>query len=196
MEEIFKLLGSQSGQQLISGASSQLGIENNQVQNVLAMALPALLSGLNKNTNQPGGAEALMGALSNHDGSILDNVMGFLGQGNFTDGQNILGHILGGSQSNVENAVSQSTGVSSSNVAQIMAMAAPLLLGLLSKETKQNNLDANGLSNMLTNIVGGATQSNQEGMSMIEKLIDQDGDGSVMDDVSSIGMSLFQNFMK
>ncbi len=195
MKEILGLLGSQQGQELISGASSKLGLEKGQVQGILSMALPALVSGLNNNTNQPGGADSLMSALGAHDGSILNNVAGFLNQGNFSDGSKIIGHILGNSQGNVENALSKSSGIDSGSVGQLLSMAAPVLMGALGKQTQQKGLDSNGLSDMLTQVVSGAQQSNKQEMSMVEKLLDQDNDGSVIDDVASMGMSLFKSFM-
>ncbi|APD05709.1 hypothetical protein UJ101_00156 [Flavobacteriaceae bacterium UJ101] len=195
MEEILGLLNSQQGQQLIAGASSKLGLEGGQVQGLLSMALPALVSGLNNNTNQPGGADSLMNALGAHDGSILDNVAGFLNQGDFSDGSKILGHILGGSQGNVQNALSKSSGVDSGSIGQLLSMAAPVLMGALGKETQQQGLDSNGLSDMLTQVVSGAQQNHGQEMSMVEKLLDQNNDGSVIDDVASMGMSLFKSFM-
>ncbi|MFV0529931.1 MAG: DUF937 domain-containing protein [Flavobacteriales bacterium] len=196
MEEILGLLSSQQGQQLIDGASSKLGLKENQVQSVLSMALPALVSGLNNNTNKPGGADSLMNALGSHDGSILNNITGFLSQGNFSDGSKIISHILGGSQGNVENALSKSSGIDSGSISQLLSMAAPVLMGALGKQTKQQGLDSNGLSSMLTQVISGAQQNHGQEMSLVEKLLDKDNDGSVIDDVASMGMSLFKSFMK
>lgn len=195
MEEILGLLNTSQGQQLISGASSKLGLNEGQVQGLLSMALPTLISGLNNNTNQSGGADSLMRALNQHDGSILDNVTGFLNQSNFSDGSKIVGHILGSSQNNVENALSKSSGIDAGSIGQLLSMAAPVLMGALGKETKQQGLDSSGLSSMLTQVVSGAQQSNNSEMSMIERLLDQNNDGSVIDDVASMGMSLFKSFM-
>lgn len=196
MEEILGLLSSQQGKQLITGASSKLGLDTGQVQGLLSMALPALVSGLNNNTNQTGGADNLMSALGTHDGSILDNVTDFLNQGDFSDGSKILGHILGNSQGNIQNALSKSSGIDKGSVGQLLSMAAPVLMGALGKQTQQKGLDSNGLSDMLTQVVSGAQQNNGKEMSMIEKLLDQNNDGSVIDDVASMGMSLFKSFMK
>ncbi len=196
MEEILGLLNTSQGKQLVNGASSKLGLNEGQVQGLLSMALPALVSGLNNNTNKPGGADSLMSALSKHDGSILDNVTGFLNQSNFSDGSKIVGHILGNSQTSVENALSKSSGIDAGSIGQLLSMAAPVLMGALGKETKQQGLSSTGLSDMLTQVVSGAQQSNGKEMSMIERLLDQNNDGSIIDDVASMGMSLFKSFMK
>ncbi len=195
MEEILGLLKSKQGQELVQGASSKLGIKGNEIQGILSMALPALVSGLNNNTNQPGGADKLMKALSTHDGSILENVSGFLDKGDFSEGSKIVTHILGGLQDDVKTTLSKSSGVDSGNISDLLSMVTPVLMGTLGKQTKQQSLDSNGLSNMLTQVVGGAKKVNAQEMNMIEKLLDKDNDGSVMDDVASMGMSLFKKFM-
>ena len=63
-------------------------------------------------------------------------------------------------------------------------MAAPVLLGLLGKQKRENNIDnGNDLSSLLGSFLGGQPQENQ---SLIASLIDQDGDGSVLDDVADM----------
>lgn len=50
-----------------------------EVKSGLGVALPAMLEALNKNTNTTEGAELKLNkALEDHDGSILNNVSGFL----------------------------------------------------------------------------------------------------------------------
>ena len=63
----------------------------------MAAALPLLLGALSRNASQGDGASSLHQALANdHDGSILDDIGGFLGSGNTSSGNDILGHVLGG----------------------------------------------------------------------------------------------------
>jgi hypothetical protein len=108
------------GQQIVASAAKQLGINESQAQTAVAAAVPFLLSALNKNA-QGGGAEGISNALNQHDGSILDNLSGFLGQGgNQQDGLGILGHVLGNKQQNVESAISQQSGLNMGQVTQIL----------------------------------------------------------------------------
>ena len=58
-----------------------IGADEQQTRTAIGAALPALLAGLNRNTNTNDGAQALAGALTrDHDGSLLDNLGGFLSQ--------------------------------------------------------------------------------------------------------------------
>jgi hypothetical protein len=91
--------------------SEQIGADEGTTNQAIGTALPVLISALAKNSSQQGGAENLHRALQNdHDGSILDNLSGYLGGGNAgTSGAEILGHVLGNRQDNVTNALSQQT---------------------------------------------------------------------------------------
>ena len=184
------------GQQIVGSAAKQLGINESQAQTAVAAAVPFLLSALNKNA-QGGGAEGISNALNQHDGSILDNLSGFLGQGgNQQDGLGILGHVLGNKQQKVESAISQQSGLNTAQVTQILALVAPIVMGYLGKQKQSAGLDSNGIAGLLGGLVGGSTtQTNQSGVNLggFEKLLDQDGDGQL-----GIGdaMSLLGGFFK
>src|SRR5690554_3279109 len=189
MAGLASLLNSDLGRQIIGGISNQTGTSESNTASVLSMALPVLAGAMKKNAATPQGAQGLLGAInSKHDGSVLDNLGGFFGggvdQSAISDGAGILGHLLGGKQSSVENALSSKSGLDAGTISQILKIAAPLILGYLGKETKQNNVsDQGGLNSLLGSMLGGQPQENQ---SLITSLIDSDGDGSILDDVAGM----------
>lgn len=189
MSGLLELLDSQTGKQLISGIAGQTGQSEEKTANVLSMAMPLLMGAMKKNASTPQGAEGLMNAINTkHSGSILDNLGGMFNggvdQSVMNDGAGILGHLLGNKQSLVENTLSQKSGLEASSIAEILKIAAPLLLGFLGKQKSQNNLkDSDDLSSLLGSMLGGQPQQNQ---SLISSLLDSDGDGSVLDDVADI----------
>ena len=197
MSGLATLLNSDLGRQIVGGISNQTGASESSTANVLGMALPLLAGAMKKNVSTPQGAQGLLGAInSKHDGSILNNLGGFFGggvdQSAINDGAGILGHLLGGKQSTIENAISSKSGLDAGTVSQILKIAAPIILGYLGKETKQNNInDQGGLNGLLGSMLGGQPQENQ---SLIASLIDSDGDGSVLDDVA--GMVIGSNKKK
>ena len=190
MASILDLLNSDLGKQLISGASAQTGQSADKTSSVLTMALPFLLGAMKKNASTPDGAAGLLSALGGkHDGSILDNLGGLFNGGVDDDvqqdGEGILGHILGNSRPNVENALSQKSGMDAGSVAQILKVAAPILMGVLGKQTRQSNVsDSSGLGSLLGGMMG--SQSAPQDQSFIESLLDADGDGSIIDDVAGM----------
>ncbi len=197
MSGLLDLLNSPMGKQLISGVAGQTGQPENKTADVLSMAMPLLMGAMKKNASTPQGASGLMNALSSkHDGSILDDLGGLFGggvdQSVMDDGAGILGHVFGTKQPQVENTLSQKSGIDAGSIAQILKIAAPILMGFLGKQRAQNNVsDANGMNALLGGLLGGQPKQNQ---SLIESLIDADGDGSVLDDVA--GMVLGGNKKK
>ncbi len=191
MAGLMDLLNSDLGKQIISGVAGKVGTSEGETSSVLSSVLPSLVGGMINNASTQEGQSGLLGALlgGQHDGGILDNLSGFLGGDDHTDGANILGHVLGGNHENVQNQVSQNTGVSSDKVAMIMKIAAPILMGYLAKKAMGGGLtnDASTSGGGLTDILGGLLGGGQAqqapaqsgGGSLLTSILDQDGDGEL-----------------
>ncbi|MEO1030497.1 MAG: DUF937 domain-containing protein [Bacteroidota bacterium] len=194
MDGILDLLNSDLGKTIISGVSGSTGTDQNKTGSVLTMALPVLMKAMERNASTPEGAQGLMGALSSkHDGSILDNLSGLFGGGVdeavTTDGDKILGHVLGNRRQGVEQVIGQKSGLDSGSVANILKIAAPILMGMLGKQSRQNNVSSqNDLTGLLGGLLGGASQSGPvtREQTFLEQVLDSDGDGSVIDDVAGM----------
>ena len=190
MEGILDLLNSDLGKQIISGVSNSTGNDTNKTSSVLTMALPVLMKAMEKNATSEEGADSLMSALSNkHDGSILDNLGSLFNGGvdeNVTkDGEGILKHVLGSKQKGVEQILGQKAGIDAGSVGNILKVAAPILMGVLGKQKRAQNIHNSGdLTSLLGGLLGGNNTSNEQ--SFLEKILDADGDGSVIDDVAGM----------
>ncbi len=191
MAGLLDLLNSPTGRQLISGMARETGQPENKTADVLNLAMPLLLSAMKKNVADPKGADGLLNALSGkHNGGILDDLGGLFSGGVnkevVEDGAGILGHVFGNKQARVENALSQKSGLDAGTVAQILKIAAPIVMGYLGKQKAQNKVeDASSMNTLLGSMLGGQPRENQ---SLIMSLIDADGDGSVLDDVADMVM--------
>ena len=194
MSGIFDLLNSDLGKTIISGVSGSTGTDKGKTGSVLSMGLPVLMKAMERNASTPEGAQGLLGALSGnkHDGSILSNLGGLLGGGANdlkADGGKILGHVLGNSQGGVEQVISQKAGVDAGSVGNILKVAAPILMGVLGKQARQNNVSSqNGIGNLLGGLLGGASNSGAvtKEQTFLEQVLDSDGDGSIIDDVAGM----------
>nr|WP_321235432.1 DUF937 domain-containing protein [uncultured Psychroserpens sp.] len=190
MSGILDLLNSDLGKTIISGVSNETRQPQNKTQDVLTMALPVLMAAMKRNASTPEGAQGLMGALSNkHDGSILDNLGGLFGGGVSeevkTDGDKILGHVLGNKRQGVEKIIGEKSGIDMSSVGNILKVAAPILMGVLGKQSRQSNVSSsNDLGGLLGGLLGG--NDAKEEQSFLEKILDADGDGSMIDDVAGM----------
>lgn len=191
MSGILDILNSDLGKSLVSGVATQTNQSQGKTQEVLSMALPVLMTAMKRNASTPDGAQGLLSALtSKHDGSILDNLGGLFGSGGvdsnvISDGSKILGHVLGNKQGNVENAISAKSGVDAGSVAQILKVAAPILMGMLGNQAKQKNVNTpSGLDGLLGGLLGGSSTKNEQ--SFLESILDANKDGSVIDDVAGM----------
>ncbi|MDY0779276.1 DUF937 domain-containing protein [Tenacibaculum sp. IB213877] len=189
MEGILDLLNSPMGKTIINGVAGSTGNDSNKTSSVLTMALPVLMKAMQRNAATPQGAEGLMGALNKHDGGILDNLGDLFGGGVnsdvLTDGGKILGHVLGGKQQGVQQVIGQKAGMDASAVGDILKVAAPILMGVLGKQSRQSGVSSAGdLGGLLGGLLGG--NSAQQDQSFLEKILDADGDGSVIDDVAGM----------
>ena len=190
MSGILDLLNSDLGKTIISGVAGSTGQPQDKTSSLLTMAMPVLMQAMKRNASTPQGAEGLMKALnSKHDGSILDNLGDLFGGGVnddvVTDGSKILGHVLGGRQQNVTNALGAKSGIDTGSVAQILKVAAPILMGVLGKQARQSNVQSqSGLEGLLGGMMKG--NSPQQEQSFLEAILDADGDGSVVDDVAGM----------
>ncbi|OUR90691.1 hypothetical protein A9Q87_12095 [Flavobacteriales bacterium 34_180_T64] len=190
MSGILDLLNSDLGKTIVSGVAGQTGQDESKTGNLLTMALPVLMQAMKNNAATPQGADGLLSALNKkHDGSILDNLGGLFGGGVdsnvMDDGSKILGHVLGSRQQNVENALSKKSGINAGSVGQILKVAAPILMGVLGKQSKQQNTNnSSGIESLLGGLLKG--NSPQQEQSFLESILDADGDGSIIDDVAGM----------
>ncbi len=69
-------------------------------------------------------------------------------------------------------------------------------MGYLARQRRAQNLDATGLSDMLQIEETAVRQRAPEATDMLSRMLDADGDGSIVDDVASLGSELLESFLK
>ena len=203
MADLLDLLRGQLSENSMESLSRHTGINDTQKTAKATNAILAFLTGaMAKNSSTKSGASALLGALDrDHDGSVLDDVGGLLtnalggGYGSKTmNGIGILGHLLGARQNFVVEAIARMTGLHKNQTAMLMVRLAPLALGMLGKMRKKNEIsNESGLQDILNNTINNRRPVKEQ--SIIEKILDRDGDGSVMDEVASMGMKALGGFL-
>jgi hypothetical protein len=193
MSSILELIGQQLDAGTLQQMGRRIGATPQQTAAAVEAALPTMLGALQRNAASPDGAASLLGALDrDHDGSILDDLAGFLGQGPSATDVRSLDHIFGGRRGTVESAVSRRSGLDSGQVMQLLAMLAPLVLGALGRARQTSPGSGGGMGGGLGDLLGGALgqlQQKQPGLGgMLGGLLDSDGDGSMLDDLLEKGL--------
>jgi hypothetical protein len=193
LESLFNTIGTDGIQQI----SRQLGADEASTENAITAILPSLMTALSRNARDADGAESLSKALSrDHDGSILDSIGDLLGNPQQGNGDGILRHVLGGKRGAVENQVSRTSGLDLGSVSQLMTILAPMVMGALGRNQRQQNLDPRGVADLLNNERAQFRKSAPGQSDLFSQLLDADGDGQIADDVINMGLGLMNQFFK
>ena len=197
MSSLMEALAGQLSGDAVGQISRQLGINEDQASQAISGALPMLFGALAKNSQSADGLSALGGAIDrDHDGSVLDDLAGFLGNSRAHDitGGGILRHVLGAQQGNVENSLGRATGLDSRSTGKLLMMLAPLVLGAIGKQRRSGGLDNAGLADLLGGEQRRAEKQNPN-MGLLGSLLDRDGDGDMMDDVAKAGVGFLGSIL-
>lgn len=143
---------------VISSIARSTGNTQKDTTNVLANALPALVSAMANNASTKDGADSLARALDRH--TTGDSLASLLGNVDTEDGAKILTNILGGNNAKVQSAVAKQCGITKGATADILSTAAPLLLSALGSQKKATKTSADGLTDLLTGLLGGGSSKN------------------------------------
>lgn len=133
MDMLMKAAGGGATQQV----GQQFGLSNEQTTGALSQLVPALMAGLQRNTGQQGGVEALLGALnSGRHSQYLDQPELLGTEATTQDGNAILGHILGSKDASraVANQASAQTGIGADILKKMLPIVATMVMAGLSKQ--------------------------------------------------------------
>lgn len=184
--------------------SKQIGAQDpNQVKRAAQGSTELLLNAISRNASHQERGGGLFGAIKkDHDGGILGDLLGVLsGQKKVNNpktmnGEGIVRHLLGKQQLEAAQIIGQMSGLDIFKSGVLMQLIAPVIMGVVGQKQRSSGLDLGGLAQIL--LGGGgqqqAGQSSQSGAAgdVFKKLLDMDGDGSMMDDLLNIGMKILK----
>lgn len=182
------LFKQQMAGQVLEQITKQAGLgDQNQASSAAENVFSTLLGAVSKNAATEQGAASLNKALENdHDGGVMDDLMGLLGGNNNSraaNGSGILKHMLGGKQESIVQGLSKVNNMSPDATQSMMQSIAPMVMGMLGKAKSQQGFDAGSIASFLGQQQA-PQQSNQ--LSGLMSMLDQDGDGSIVDDVTDM----------
>jgi len=156
------------GPQVTKELTKNLGIKKNVANQIIPQVVPLILGGLRKQKDEFGGAARVDHILNKYgSANVLDNLGGlFANKAKDESVDARLGGLLGESGVQATDMIANKFNLSPSMASKLIPMLAPVVLGALSQKRD----------------VGGV------GSSGIAALLDQDGDGSILDDVAGFLM--------
>lgn len=163
-DELLGAVGPEVSKQL----SSTLGIDRNVAGQILPQIAPLILGGLKRQMQNQGGAPRVDHILNKYgDANVLDDIGSLFGtQAQRPNADPRLGGLLGDSGVQAANLLSQNFNLDSNTAMKVIPMLAPIVLGFLSRKRDAGGAGSTGLASLL----------------------DQDGDGDVLDDVAGFFM--------
>ena len=133
-------------EQLLGGQGdrigARIGADEHQTRTAISVAIPSLIAALSQEAERGSGLRQAIA--EDHDGSILDDLSGYLDgtaglSPRTTDGAGILEHVFGSQKEGVERTLSSKTGISMDTITQLLPILAPIVLGVLGKQTRSGS---------------------------------------------------------
>jgi len=163
--------------QVSSQISKATWINADAINKVTDEWLGSIILWLAKNVGSKEWAEWLYDAVKkDHDGSILDNIDSLFSDQKQEEWWKILDHIFGNKKEAIETQIGKDAGLDIWQVTSILKTVAPLVLGMLGKQTKDNWFGLDDIVWMLTNEKEEVAKKSKW-LWIFGKLLDQDGDG-------------------
>jgi hypothetical protein len=108
--------------------ATQLGVDQATAEQAARQAIPALLGGMQANSQDPAGAMSLAGALGDHPSDLIDGGVD-LNQVDANDGERIVGNIFGPNQDQVAQTLGGNLGGQAGGLIQrLLPILAPIVL--------------------------------------------------------------------
>jgi len=171
------ILESGLDEHILGAISEKSGIDTSNVQSLISELAPKLLDGAKQNLASSNDSSDLIGMISNTN---LDTIKQNPSEIDNFDNNNMLGQLfnsLNENEDDVTNELSARSGIDTSSIASLLPMVAPLIMGALNKSSNLNAQDTSNTNDITSSLLN---------------FIDQDNDGSVVDDLASMASKFFK----
>ena len=108
--------------------AAQLGVDQATAEQAARQAIPALLGGMQANSQDPAGAMSLAGALGDHPSDLIDGGVD-LNHVDTNDGEKIVGNVFGPNQDQVAQTLGGNLGGQAGGlIKQLLPILAPIVM--------------------------------------------------------------------
>ena len=142
--------------QVMGQLSGLLGQNDRQkTSSAFESATASVLGGLLKKSDSPQGGQQIFDTAKQADDSILDRLTDLMGGGERTrqieqQGSGLLDMVFGNQQNGIISTLSRVLGLDKTMIGKLLTMAAPILMGVISRQVKSKSMDIAGFGSMLT----------------------------------------------
>ncbi len=142
---------------IINKLSVLVGENSSKTKSAVNNTLPAIIGGLINKTSTDAGSSDVLKLIKDggYDGSMLNNLSGSLTDskkfyGNINGASNVISSVFGGNLKDVTDTISKESGVSSNATSSILGFLSAIVMSLIGKQVIGNNLNASGLTGLLS----------------------------------------------
>jgi hypothetical protein len=145
----------------LNDLAARLGVDEGTAEQASRQALPALLGGIQANTDDPGGAASFASAVRQHDNDLVEGGVN-LDSVDENDGERIVGHVFGDQRGQVVQQLGSTGGASTTQdlMAKLLPLLAPIVMSYLAKRLSGGGAaggpQSGGLGDLLGGMLGGA----------------------------------------
>jgi len=196
---LLKILQQAQGGQGLAQLAQQFGLEDTQADQLTNILAPAIGSAA-KQRAQQGGAQALLEALRGQDqGALFDDPRQAASRSGQAQGRAFLEQLMGGraQTDGLAQEAANRTGIDSSLIMKLLPALAAMAQGGMQQNMPDNSIDnmlsgltgqqsqrgSGGLGGLIGGLLGGGRRQSQSGLNPLMQMLDQDGDGSPLDDI-------------
>jgi hypothetical protein len=153
----------------VAGIAQKLGVDEGKVNSAVQTLVPALLSGLQHNSQDPEHANRIESVASSQAARGVLDVGGGLDQADESDGHQAVATLFGGNDTEQVSAALAKGGVGDSDlIKQLLPVVLPIVLAYIGKQlgaggaegsapTKKESTSGGGLGEILGSILGGGS---------------------------------------
>src|SRR5690554_1460166 len=181
MMDLMSMLSNQENVEKISG---QVGADTDKVKKVVDLGIPTIIQAMGRNVQSDDGAQALLNALQQHQEDDVEGMLQNPSAIDKNDGEKILSHILSSKDEQVRMGIAKETGLGKDEVGGILSQLAPLLMGVMGQQQKQQGVGTSGIASLVTDALGKSAKGGM--MDIAAQFLDKDKDGSVVDDIGDM----------
>lgn len=134
---------------LVNKFSRALGESVENTRKGLKSVVPTLITGMISRTKSETGPATLLNIV-NKDGIDASRVENFDDENIILMGSDAVDGIFGNNLDNVALNLEKNVGIKSANIKKMMGMAAPVLMGIIARKVRRENLNSEALAGYLT----------------------------------------------
>lgn len=176
MDILKLLLNSGVSKDVIEAMSQKSGLNPSSVEDVVAKIAPIFMQKANENFKSDADSSNLIDLIKR---SNLETISKDPAQIDISQGNDLLG-IFTGSKDNsraLANDVGSKLGIDANSIKALLPMIAPVVAGMLNKQVQASNLSGSADNNSI--------------VPLLTKFLDQNKDGSILDDVLRMAGNFF-----